>query len=190
MAKHYIEDEKFERKQFNSEPLPALEYENCTFHYCDFTDCDLSGYKFMDCEFHGCNMSLVKCVKTALRNVKFNQCKMLGWRFDLCNDFGFSVRFEGCQLNHSSFHQLKIKKTVFIDTQLREVDFSSCDLSGSIFESCDLSDALFENTVLIQADFRTAIHYHIDPEMNQIKKARFSLSGVEGLLRKYQIEIV
>jgi len=38
-------------------------------------------------------------------------------------------------------------------------------------------------------DFRTSVNYSLDPERNRIKKARFSLSGIAGLLDKYDIEI-
>jgi len=49
--------------------------------------------------------------------------------------------------------------------------------------------AAFENTILEKADFRTSFNYSIDPEKNRIRKARFSLAGISGLLDKYDIEI-
>ena len=39
------------------------------------------------------------------------------------------------------------------------------------------------------ADFTTAHNYSIDPEINKIKKAKFSLSQLPGLLDKYDIVI-
>ena len=52
-----------------------------------------------------------------------------------------------------------------------------------------ISKAIFENTILEKADFRTAYNYAIDPEINKIKRARFSSFGVAGLLQKYDIDI-
>jgi uncharacterized protein YjbI with pentapeptide repeats len=72
---------------------------------------------------------------------------------------------------------------------LQEVDFTESDLSGSAFDNCDLSGALFENTNLEKTDFRSAFNYTINPEINRMKKARFSLSGIVGLLGKYGIVI-
>ena len=40
-----------------------------------------------------------------------------------------------------------------------------------------------------KTDFRSAFNYFIDPEINKIKKAMFSLAGVKGLLGKYDIKI-
>ncbi len=68
-------------------------------------------------------------------------------------------------------------------------DLTACDLSQAVFDGCDLADAVFEDTVLEKADLRTAFNYSIDPAMNRVKKAKFSLMGVRGLLRKYDIEV-
>jgi uncharacterized protein YjbI with pentapeptide repeats len=97
--------------------------------------------------------------------------------------------FEDCQLNLSSFFKLKLKNTRFIKCSLHEVDFTEADLTSSVFENCDLQRTIFSNTILEKADFRTAFNYSIDPEVNRIKKAKFSLPGVLGLLSKYAIEI-
>jgi len=40
-----------------------------------------------------------------------------------------------------------------------------------------------------RTDFRTSFNYSIDPEKNRIRKARFSLIGIAGLLNKYDIDI-
>ena len=46
------------------------------------------------------------------------------------------------------------------------------------------------NTPFIEkADFRNSHNYTIDPETNSIKKAKFSLPDVIGLLSKYNIDI-
>jgi uncharacterized protein YjbI with pentapeptide repeats len=72
---------------------------------------------------------------------------------------------------------------------LKEVDFSECDLTESIFENCDLNSANFDQTILEKADLRTAYNYSIDPEINRIKKAKFSIQSISGLLIKYDIKI-
>ena len=114
---------------------------------------------------------------------------MLGLKFETCNDFGLAFSFENCNLNHSSFYQTKLKKTSFTNTQLQEVDFTECDLTSSVFSGSDFTKATFFNTILEKADFRTSFNFSIDPEINRIKKARFSVEGLAGLLDKYDIQI-
>lgn len=84
---------------------------------------------------------------------------------------------------------MKMKKTVFVRCLLRQVDFSEADVSQSVFDGCDLADAAFDGTVMEKADLRKAFNYSIDPERNKVKKARFALEGVRGLLNKYDINI-
>jgi fluoroquinolone resistance protein len=185
----YIQDKTFDKTDFTQEVLAKGEYEKCIFQSCNFSENNLSQFRFTDCEFVGCNLSLAKVTKTSWRDVKFKQCKMLGLRFDTSNEFSLSFSFDQCTLNHSSFYKTKIKKTVLKNSQLHEVDFSETDLSGAVFDTCDLMRATFDGTILEKADFRMAFNYSIDPEKNRMKKARFALSGISGLLDKYELEI-
>ncbi|SHF41362.1 Pentapeptide repeat-containing protein [Mariniphaga anaerophila] len=189
MEKDYTEGKTFKNDDFeNSHPLKG-EYEDCRFLDCDFSNGDLSDCIFVDCEFLGCNLSLAKLTTTTFRDAKFKECKMLGLRFDDCNPFGLAFSFEDCILNHSSLFGIKIKKTIFKNTQLQEVDFTASDLTGSLFDNCDLARATFERTVIEKADFRTSYNYSIDPENNRVRKAKFSVRGIAGLLEKYDLNI-
>lgn len=189
MSQAFTQDQTFDKLNFSQEPLTKGEYENCTFTNCNFEETNLTEVKFIDCEFRDCNWSLAQLHGTVLRDVTFKDCKMLGLQFETCNEFGLSFSFETCQLNHSTFFQMNIKKTIFRNCQLREIDFSESNLSSVIFDNCDLAQSIFINTILEKADFRTAYNYSIDPENNRIKKAKFSILGISGLLDKYDIVI-
>jgi uncharacterized protein YjbI with pentapeptide repeats len=93
-------------------PFVIGTYEYCTFKNSDFSGADLSHTLFVECVFLNCNLSLAKLENTVFRDSKFRDCKMLGLRFDTCNEFGLSFSFENCTLNHSSFYKTKIKKTI------------------------------------------------------------------------------
>ena len=184
-----IQDQTFDKQDFTQNPLPHGEYDNCIFNNCNFGDQDLSGFKFVECEFNFCNLSLTKLNDTALRDIKFKECKMLGLRFEDANPFGLSLSFDTCQLNHSSFYGITLKKTFFKNCQLQETDFTECNLTASLFDKSDLSGAVFNRTNLEKADLRTAENYSIDPETNRLKKAKFSLYGISGLLDRHDIII-
>lgn len=189
MSKQYIEEKTFEKIDFSEQELVKGEYENCTFINCNFPNTALSGINFADCTFTGCNLSLSKLAQTALRDIKFKDCKLLGVHFESCSEFLFSVDFDGCMLNLSSFYKRNLKKARFKNCSLHEVDFSEADMSGSLLENCDLAGATFDHTILEKADLRSAYNFSIDPESNRIRKAKFSVSGIQGLLSKYNIEI-
>lgn len=189
MASNYFIEEIFEKIDYKEVPLVKGEFEKCHFIHCDFSGNNFSEMRFWECKFSHCNMSLVKFNRTALQQINFSNCKMLGLAFDLCNEFGFSLGFDGCTLNHSSFYKVNLKKTSFKNSLLHEVDFTECNLNGAVFEQCDLLRSTFFHANLEKADLRTSYNYSIDPETNRIKKAKFSLEGVTGLLDKYDLDI-
>ncbi len=189
MTGTYTEGESLRGKDFSTKPLSRVDYEDCLFLNCNFANTDLSHSTFVECEFVDCDLSTVKLVNTAFREVRFKSCKLLGLHFENCNDFLFAVNFEACQLNLSSFYQRSLKDTLFKDCSLQETDFTEADLSNANLNNCNLKGAIFENTVLEKADLRTSYHYSIDPDINKITKAKFSLQGLRGLLDKYDIII-
>jgi uncharacterized protein YjbI with pentapeptide repeats len=99
------------------------------------------------------------------------------------------VQFERTVLDLSVFHRRKMAGKKFHDCSLKEVDFSEADLTGASFEGSDLQGAIFDQAKLGKADFRKALNFIIDPEKSQVKKARFSLEGLPGLLTKYDLDI-
>ena len=186
---NYTEQELFTKQDYTESPLPKGEYDNCNFRNCNFAGSDLSEVRFTDCTFASCDLSNVKVTKASLQETVFKDCKMLGFRFDSCDQLGLTVRFENCQLDHSSFYQVKLNHTVFLNSSLREVDFTESDLRNTIMDQCELMAATFDHTNLERANLTTSLNYSINPENNRIRGARFSLPAVVGLLDAYQIEI-
>lgn len=189
MSKQLIEGEIFNNINYTEKQLIKGDYENCQFINCDLSNVDLSNFNFIECTFDSCNLSMCKLANTGIKEVTFNDCKMLGLHFQHCSEFLFEIEINNCQLNLSSFYRRKLKKTNFRNSILHEVDFVEADLTMAIFDHCDLQGALFERSILEKADFRTAKNYRIDPEINRIKKAKFSIPEVVGLLNKYDITI-
>ena len=189
MSNAYFEDQVFEGENYTEKALSKGQYEVCTFVNCDFSNADLSHISFTECTFKTCNLSMVRLQKTTLNDATFHDCKMLGINFEHCDEYLFTVRFENCLLNFSSFFKRALKKTSFTKCSLQEVDFIESDLTGSVFDLCDLTSAKFENSVLEKVDFRTAYNYTIDPGLNKMKKAQFALAGLPGLLAGYDIVV-
>ncbi len=189
MERSYTVDKTFEKTDFTQTPQAAGDYENCRFVHCNFPNADLSKVHFTDCEFSFCNLGMAKLAKTAFHNIRFIDCKLLGLHFQDCDTFLLSFHFENCDLKLASFYELQLTKTNFKNCKLHEVDFAEANLSHSVFENCDFTGAIFENTNLEKCDFTTSYNYSINPELNKIRKAKFSLPAVIGLLHKYDIEI-
>ncbi len=169
--------------------MDAGDYESCRFVNCILPNSDLTGIHFIECEFENCDFSSSRLYDVFFNEVAFQNCKLVGLRFEDCNEFLFSIHFHGCNLSLSSFYQINPKDISFLDCNLKEVDFTETNLSDCNFANCDLHQAIFRNTNLKKADFKSSYNFSIDPVINNINKAKFSLNGLPGLLEKYNLDI-
>ena len=165
-------------------------FEQCTFKKLDLARMALTGSSFVDCRFEDCNLSGVGLKNAKLYDVNFIDCKLLQVDFGVCDPFGFHVDFQRCQLDHTVFLNRKLKKATFVDCSIREAFFLKCDLTGTAFNNCNLELTRFEENNLTQADFATSYNLVLNPDENNLKKARFSLHSLPGLLTRYDLVVV
>lgn len=190
MQTDIIEDQTFTKITAESLTAKKSTFENCRFINCNFSYADLSKQVFTDCEFEGCNLSLVKLTETGLQDIRFKDCKLSGADFSKSQDFLFAVNFESCILDNAIFYKKKNKGAKFLDCSMVETDFTEADLTDVIFDNCNLNRAFFDHTILKNAELSTSYNFIIDPDNNEVKKAKFSVQGLPGLLAKYGIRIV
>ena len=182
-------DQVFDQQDQVAGPWTNGEFEQCTFRKLDLSRFILSGSNFVNCRFEGCNLTRVELKNTKLYDVRFVNCILPHVDFGPCNAFGFHVDFQECQLDYTVFLNRKLKKVQFIDCSLKEAHFMNCELIGALFKHCNLELARFEGNNLMQADFSSSYNLELNPEDNKIKKARFSLQNLPGLLTKYDLVI-
>lgn len=181
-AKEQIRDINFSQQNNNRQ-----DFNNCEFINCVFSD--LSDLNLIDCNFRNCNLSNLKTANSRLQNVSFFDCKLLGLNFSGAIDFALELHFENCLLDYASFDSKKLNKSSFKNCKIHNANFTQADLSKSSFKNCDLFESLFANTNLNTVDFTTSKNFLIDPEMNSLKKAKFLLHDLPGLLYRHDIII-
>jgi len=189
MDNAYIVDKTFSKLDFEEDPIPHGDYEECEFVNCNFAGADLGKFVFIDCNFNGCNLAMAKTAGTSFRNNNFTDCKLTGVQFSECDPFLFAVNFEKCILNLASFYKQKMKNARFSNCSMNEVDFTQTDLTGATLHNCDLAKAVFDQSNIEKADLRSSFNYSIDPTINRVKKARFSMPGAVGLLDHLDVRI-
>jgi len=189
MSNLFFENKTFEKIDYSKDFLKIGEYYNCTFLNCNFQNSNLAEVNFTECKFRDCNISMAKIQNAVFAEAIFENCKLTGLSFNDCNQFIISFSFKDCSLDLCSFYKLKIPKTKFKNCNLQETDFVSSDLKGSLFDNCNLRGAVFENSIVEKVDFVSSYNYSINPEVNKVKGAKFSLQGVVALLDKYKIII-
>lgn len=185
----YFDEEQYVGVDYTKTAIIKGEYDNCLFENCNFSDIHASNISFVECEFINCNFSNTIVAHTFFKSVLFRECKIIGVKFNECDPFLMAFSFENCQLNFSSFYQLKIQNTKFSNCIMQEVDFAETNLSKAIFDNCDLKNAIFDQTNIEGANFETSENFEINPAENKLKKAKFSQENIVGLLKSFDISI-
>ncbi len=189
MDLQYHVDQEYDHIDFSDQSPLRSEFECCVFRGCNFAEADLSSCRFIDCEFIECDLSNARITEAVFRDLQFKECKVLGVTFERCKPLGFAISFHKCQLNHSTFFEMKLSHCSFTHCQLHSVDFGQAEMQGVTMTNCDLRETIFEGTNLQKADLTHSVNFIIDPELNRLKGAKFSLSQVTRLLDKYGLSI-
>ncbi|HVN47817.1 MAG TPA: pentapeptide repeat-containing protein [Bacteroidota bacterium] len=182
----------FENTTFDQEHLPATleqEYSHCIFRKCDLTNAGFLSTRLEDCTFDSCNLSMVKFNGTVLNDIQLANCKVVGVDFSKCSKMAFSLKFENCILDYAIFHKNNLKNFMFTECRMNGTSFLETNLTSVKFIRCDLEKAAFERSNLEKADFTSSRNYTINPETNKLKKTKFSLPDVVGLLGNLDIII-
>jgi fluoroquinolone resistance protein len=188
--KEFFFDKNYTQAEINDFLLSGNEYEKCMFDSCILSTVSFDKTIFIDCTFSHCDLNNVSLKTTALKGVTFKTCKLNGIHFEFCPSFMLEMNFDTCQMHYTSFFGMNLENIHFKDCDLKESDFTEVTAINAVFDGCDFLDGTFDQSNLQGADFTKAINYHINPLKNQIKKAKFSTSGLIGLVSDFGIEII
>lgn len=164
------------------------DFEAETFRGLTLVATDLSRARLIDCRFESCALSSVRFDQATLQ-LDFAQCKIEGINFFTAKRSMLRLSFDGCLVRHSSFAELKLAGIHFTNCTLQNVDFADADLSKADFSNASFEDCTFKNTNLTKASFVGARGYMIDPTLNRVRGAKFSIPEVLALLAPFGIEI-
>ncbi|HWQ45553.1 MAG TPA: pentapeptide repeat-containing protein [Longilinea sp.] len=192
----YYENETFKGLTCEKEIVTAVLYEACRFERCSFQETQFKKCKFRDCTFSHCDLNLAQVEDSAFSQVQFDECKLVGinwakaaWgKFDALLKLK-AVDFKGCVLNYSVFMGMNLNHILLQHCIAKEVDFSEALLRQADCTGTDFTGSRFNHTDLTEADLRRASNYHIPPQLNTLKKTRFSLPEAMALLYALDIQI-
>ena len=98
-----------------------------------------------------------------------------------------AIGFERCAISHSTFAGLMLRRVRIVDCVAHNVDFSEANLTDAVCTGTDFRESRFWHTDLTGADFTAAANYALSPNLNVLKKTRFSLPEAVALLRGLDI---
>jgi fluoroquinolone resistance protein len=190
------EDRLFKNVRWDGRELARITFEDCRFNGCSFKETAFLSCRFQNCVFEKCDLSLAKVDKSIFTHTRFEDSKLIGvewvnasWAKKEIQRLLQSIDFTRCVLNYSTFMGLTLEKMVLKKCTAKEVDFTNADLRQADCTFTDFENSPFIHTDLSEADLRGATHYMINPLVNTLKKAKFSLPEAMALLYSLEIEI-
>lgn len=175
-------EEQLVSQSYKADDLLDLQYEKCQFTSCTFQETDLRSTVFDACRFIRCSIILPKIEGLVLRNVFFEDSRLLGMPFGECNQFGFNPDFSGCLIESCMFLDMKLIKKELHNNHFRNTDFMNCDLREVSFSGSRFEKTQFGHCDLRDADFREAKDYSLNPEDNKVKGSKHRLPGALSFL--------
>ncbi len=144
--------------------------------------------QFAGQEFFACTFSSLPLIETDFLGTHFSECSF-GVPIYLCERRFFTPQFQSCVLIGCNFSHLSMRGISFCKSKVHECSFLEADLTGANLQETDFAGSLFHHTNLAKADFKGARSYAINPQVNVVKKACFSLPDALCLLESFEVDI-
>lgn len=183
---------EFKGVALKNEIVDDREFDTCVFVKCSLREIQFTGCKFRNCTFRGCDLSLSSFENCLFAETHFEDSQLVGLDWTRTawakSKFIQPVSFVGCVLNYSTFTGLNLKQVNLKKCIAHDVDFTEADLTRTDCTFTDFANSRFQDTNLTEADFTGASNYAIAPDLNKLKKTRFSLPEAMALL--YGLDII
>jgi uncharacterized protein YjbI with pentapeptide repeats len=189
---HYT-DQEFNDVHLDGIQIISSEFVDCTLNQCSFVETELIKCRFVNCAFRDCDLTLVKFPESVFTSIRFENSKIIGvnWTQAVWTAavLGRPLHFLKSTLNHSTFIGLNLKGMQILNCNAVNVDFREADLTSADFSGSDLTDSLFLHTKLREANLAQARNYSINPGLNDLQAAKFSMPEAISLLYNMDIEL-
>jgi uncharacterized protein YjbI with pentapeptide repeats len=185
----------FKHVDLKTETLEEVEFSECTFIRCDFSEAVLRNCRLIDCAFEKCVLRLTEVPGSTCARVRFRECDLPGVNWSDADWSGWatktgSLSFDNCNLRYCIFFGLTLTDFTLTDCNAHEVNFAEATLKGADFSGTDFSGTVFLRTDLTEANFAGATRYTLNLDDNITTDAKFALPEAIRLLHTLDIILV
>jgi uncharacterized protein YjbI with pentapeptide repeats len=187
-ADELIEGKVFRDLDFRGREMSEKVFRDCTFTNVIFAEARLRECRFEDCVVSLSDWTMAKVYGTAMRGVKFEGSKLMG--IDWSDGHrSLDASFKECVLDYCSFVQIDLRKSVFKDCRMLEVNFTEANLTEADFSGSNLDRCQFHQTNLSRANLAGATNVRLNPAENKVKGATISLDAAIGVVTSMGIQV-
>jgi len=178
-----VVDESFEAADLRGRRMADTHFLRCTFDEAAMDDAVTTAVTFTDCTFDGAELTnsthrhsaFLNCsfIRTGLRGVTWDGCKMTGSTFDDCRTHPMTV--VGGDWSYVALGGANLRELDLSGVRLAEANLTGADLSRARLRDADLRGARTGGAVLVDADLRGARLDGFDPRTCDLRGAHVDL---------------
>jgi fluoroquinolone resistance protein len=182
-------DQSFKNVKNQRVEIYKRTFYDCTFIGCNFLESTFLDCRFVDATFKNCDLSLISVKGSSFTKVIFENTTLSGINWTEANWTAplQAISFSECNISHSTFVGLQMKKLLMSKCVAKNVDFAEANLMDANLTYTDFSESRFLHTNLSGANFSYASNYAINANLNTLKKTKFMLPQAMSLLRGLDI---
>ena len=165
-----VEGYKFIDQVIVDHKLDKVDFHQCIFQNCTFTECHFEKIYFLDVVFKHCNFSNIDMNDSTFKRVVFDACKLTGTNFS--DGVIDHAHFTSCSAQYANLTNMKIENALFKDS-----DFSNAFMQGQHYKN-----VAYENCKLISTDFYKTKLKDIDLSSNMIAGIAVSDYELKGAI--------
>jgi fluoroquinolone resistance protein len=169
--------------------LECVDFTDCVFVGLEFRAVRLLSCRFFDCRFERVDASAVDLTDCTFRGTSFKDCKFLGINWTILRALQ-EPRWERCLLDGGCFQALQLEGVEWIESRLREVDFSDCNLKQAKFHASQLEGSNFNGANLKQADFTGATGVSLDPRHARLDQTLLEMDALVRMATLLGVKLV
>jgi fluoroquinolone resistance protein len=157
--------------------LECVDFTDCQFIGLEFRSVRLLSCRFFDCHFERVDASAADFTDCTFRGTRFVDCKFLGINWTILRALQ-TPRWERCLLDGGCFQALQLEAAEWVESRLREVDFSDANLQQVKFHGSQLDGSNFNGADLRRADFTGASGLSVDPRHTRLDQTLVEMDAV------------
>lgn len=116
-----------------------VEFEDCTFEGCSFSELQVARASFERCTFTSCDFSNARMSTSFWRDCVLRESRLVGC--DLHHGYFVRDTFHDCVCSYANLAESKLEQVSFHGCDLHEASLSQLRLKRLVLDGCDLTRA-------------------------------------------------
>jgi uncharacterized protein YjbI with pentapeptide repeats len=183
------ENQVFGREASLPPRLECVDFTDCRFVGLEFRSVRLLSCRFFDCSFERVDASAADFTDCTFRGTSFQDSKFLGINWTILRALQ-APRWERCLLDGGCFQGMQFEGAEWVESRLREVDFSDCNLQRAKFQGSALEGANFNGANLKRADFTRSTGLFLDPRHVKLEQTEVEMDAVLRIAQAMGLQVV